>query len=470
MEVTAGAAAPFGHPALKPALRQGWRDLNNTQFGVTEARAVLLGPLDLATSAFLRLLDGTRGLPLLYAEAARAGLSEGYVNRLLDGLVRAGLLEDATGGGEGVARLREDSALVERLRPDLASLSLLDPRPCGALEALEARARARVLVRGAGRVGASVAALLSGAGVGRVEVMDGGRVDPGDVSPGGLPSTAVGQRRTEAARRLVREVGPARGRRQAPPDGPAVGGVPGQGGAQDGAGIGRAAGLREPDRYSLVVLAPRDGLAVHAPDPATAQPFLASGTPHLYAGVIETSAVVGPLVLPGATGCARCLDLGRADRDPGWPRLLAQWRSGRAHRAEAADVTLAAAAAGLAAAHALSFLDGRLPASTGARWEAALPGADWRSCSLPPHPRCGCGADRAARVDQEPEADRRARTGHADQAPRTPHTKQAARAAHGDQAAQTVHAARAGERLGSRKRGGREEPSGSRVRGDTMAG
>lgn len=419
---------------------------------------MVLGPLDLATSAFLRLLDGTRGLPLLYAEAARAGLSEGYVDRLLDGLVRAGLLEDATGGGEGAARLREDSALMERLRPDLASLALLDPRPCGALETLGARARARVLVRGAGRVGASVAALLSGAGVGRVEVMDGGRVDPGDVSPGGLPPSAVGQRRAEAARRLVREVAPARGRRQAPPDGPAAGRVPRQGGAEGGADAGRAPGVREPEGYSLVVLAPRDGLAVHAPDPATVEPFLGSGTPHLYAGVIETSAVVGPLVLPGATGCARCLDLGRADRDPGWPRLLAQWRSGRAHRAEAADLTLAAATAGLAAAHALAFLDGGLPASTGARWEAALPGGDWRSRSLSPHPRCGCGAAHEARARR---VDRAARGDRADRADR---------AAHEDQAAHAAHVARAGERLGGRTRGEGEDPSGSRARGDTMAG
>ncbi|MEV0849435.1 TOMM precursor leader peptide-binding protein [Streptomyces sp. NPDC049954] len=413
-------AAPLGHPALKPALRQGWRDLNNTQFGVTEARAVVLGPLDLATSAFLRLLDGTRGLPLLYAEAARAGLSEGYVDRLLDGLVRAGLLEDATGGGEGAARLREDSALMERLRPDLASLSLLDPRPCGALERLGVRARARVLVRGAGRVGASVAALLSGAGVGRVEVMDGGRVDPGDVSPGGLPPSAVGQRRAEAARRLVREMAPAHGRRQAPPDEPAGGRVPRQSGAGGGAGggtdAGRAPGARESEGYSLVVLAPRDGLAVHAPDPATAEPLLASGTPHLYAGLIESSAVVGPLVLPGATGCARCLDLGRADRDPAWPRLLAQWRSGRAHRAEAADLALAAAAAGLAAAHALTFLDGGLPASTGARWEAALPGGDWRSRSLSPHPLCGCGAAHETRAGRAGRADEAAREDRAEQA------------------------------------------------------
>jgi hypothetical protein len=41
---------------------------------------------------------------------------------------------------------------------------------------------------------------------------------------------------------------------------------------------------------------------------------------------VEGTGVVGPLVLPGGTACAGCLELGRADRDPGRPRLLAQWR------------------------------------------------------------------------------------------------------------------------------------------------
>ena len=95
--------------------------------------------------------------------------------------------------------------------------------------------------------------------------------------------------------------------------------------------------------------------------------------------MIEATGVVGPLVLPGGTACAGCLALTRTDRDPQWPRMLTQWRSGRRNAVQACDLGLATAVAGLAAAHALSFLDGELPASTGARWEAALPLLDWRS-------------------------------------------------------------------------------------------
>ena len=151
------------------------------------------------------------------------------------------------------------------------------------------------------------------------------------------------------------------------------------------------------ETLSLVLIAPRDGLAVHSPTPEAAEDLVAAGVPHLYAGVVEATGVVGPLVLPGGTGCAHCLLLGRTDRDPHWPRLLAQWRSGQAGRqVQACDLGLASAVAGLAAAHALAFLDGELPSSTGARWEAAAPGLDWHARPVWPHPDCPCGAGERA--------------------------------------------------------------------------
>ncbi|NEB73888.1 TOMM precursor leader peptide-binding protein, partial [Streptomyces sp. SID14478] len=153
----------------------------------------------------------------------------------------------------------------------------------------------------------------------------------------------------------------------------------------------------EPERderaLSLVIVTPRDGLAIHSPDPSGVDDLIAAGIPHLYAGVAEATGIVGPLVLPGGTGCAQCLLLDRTDRDPTWPRLLAQWRSGHAARQiQACDLGLATAVAGLAAAHGLAFLDGELPSSTGARWEASTPGLDWHARPVWPHPQCPCGA------------------------------------------------------------------------------
>ncbi|MEW2531175.1 TOMM precursor leader peptide-binding protein [Streptomyces olivaceus] len=365
------------HPMVKPALRRGWRDLNTVQFGMTPAHALTLAPVDTATGGFLELLNGTRGPALLREEGHRMDLPEGHVDRVVERLAGAGLLDDSRGGGPAAEALREKKDVLDRLRPDLATLSLTTSAPGDAIRHLAARRALRVGVRGAGRVGAALAGLLSGAGVGEVDVRDGGCVEPWDVAPGGLPARSVGDRRDAAARRVVRAAapgGPPRRSPAAPPDG-------------NGPGL------------SLVVVAPRDDVAVHTPDPASVESLMASGTPHLYAGVVEGTGVVGPLVLPGETGCAGCLYADRTDRDPAWPRLVAQWRSGRPRPVPPCDLTLAATVAGLAAAHALAFLDGGTPAGTGVRWEVSLPALRWHARPVAAHPACPCGA--AAEGKQE---------------------------------------------------------------------
>ncbi|MFF2065181.1 TOMM precursor leader peptide-binding protein [Streptomyces sp. NPDC058200] len=361
------------HPMVKPALRHAWRERQTVQFGVTPAHAVLVGPVDTATGSFLELLDGTRGLPLLREEARAMGLPDGRADSLVERLTAAGVIDDSDAGGRAADALRNRAGALDRMRPDLASLSVVHPEPGAGIRRLAARRAMRVQVRGAGRVGAAVASVLAASGVGRLDVLDGGCAQEWDVAPGGLPAGSVGERRDVAARQLVRRSAPGRAPRAAE--------------------LAESCGEGEPP-LSLVVVAPRDGLAAYAPDPAAAEPWIATGTPHLYAGVIEGTGLVGPLVLPGGTACAGCLARGRADRDPGWPRMLAQWGSGRRRAAAvpACDLGLATTVAGLAAAHALSFLDGELPAGTGARWELSLPLLDWRSERIVPHPDCPCGA------------------------------------------------------------------------------
>ncbi|MER7372031.1 TOMM precursor leader peptide-binding protein [Streptomyces lanatus] len=357
---------------MKPALKRGWRDLNTVQFGMTPAHALTLGPMDTATGSFLDLLNGTRGLELLREEGRRMELPDGHVDTLVRRLASAGLLDDAKGGGPAGDTLRGKKEALDRLRPDLASLSLTTSEPGEAISRLTARRSLRVQVRGAGRVGALVASLLSAAGVGEVDVRDIGRVDPWDVTPGGLPAEAIGDRRDEAARRTARHCAPDRPPRRT-----------------------RHTRLGEESTgHSLVIIAPRDDVAVHAPSPSATEPLITSGTPHLYAGVVEATGMVGPLVLPGETPCAGCLHEGRTDRDPAWPRLVAQWRSGTARTRDVrpCDLTLATTVAGLTAAHALTFLDGRLPSSAGARWEVSLPALTWHARPVWAHPACPCGA------------------------------------------------------------------------------
>ncbi|MFD7966102.1 ThiF family adenylyltransferase [Streptomyces zaomyceticus] len=377
------------HPMVKPALRRAWRSLRRVQFGITPAHAVVLDPVDRETGTLLGLLDGTRGTESLRAEARALGLPEGHLEALVGRLESAGLLADASTGRPGKAGPTAGAVDpgLDPLRADLASLSVVHPAPERAVRTLAARGSLRVQVRGAGRVGATVAALLAAAGVGGVEVVDSGRVEPWETAPGGLPAEAVGERRATAARRLV---GRWRRSRGGPGDRRGAGR---SGGSAPGGRSGSGEGFGEVG-LSLVVVTPRDGLGAYVPDPLPAERWVATGTPHLYAGVLEATGTVGPLVLPGGTACARCLQEGRIDREPAWPRLLAQWRSGAPHPLPACDLGLATAVAGLAAAHALAFLDGDLPASTGTRWEASLPLLEWRAERLRPHPACPCGAAR----------------------------------------------------------------------------
>ncbi|WP_031506027.1 ThiF family adenylyltransferase, partial [Streptomyces megasporus] len=349
------------HPMIKPALRRAWRDRHTVQYGVTPAHAVLLGPVDTATGSFLDLFDGTRSLPRLREAAEAMGLGADTAERMVARLTAAGLLDDATAHRQTAFRVED------RLRPDLGSLSVLHPEPGGGVRRLAARAAARVQVRGAGRVGATVAALLSAAGVGQVDVVDGGCVAPWDTAPGGIAAERTGERRASAATRAVRRA-TAGGRSSRPGPG------------EPEAGLG------------LVVLAPRDGLSAYAPDPAAAEELVAGGHPHLYAGVVEGTGFVGPLVLPGSTACAECLVRGRSDREPTWPLLVAQWRSARRSGVPACDVALATVVAGATASCALGFLDGDETWAANTRRQWVLPELRSESDPVPAHAGCPCGA------------------------------------------------------------------------------
>ncbi|AUG79580.1 hypothetical protein CFP65_4861 [Kitasatospora sp. MMS16-BH015] len=350
-------------PTLKPALSRVWRDQDTLQFGTLRRHARVVDEVSRPVAAFLDLLDGTRERPALLAAGERLGLGEGLAEELLGSLEQGGLLDDTAATTEALAH--HPKARQELLAPDLASLSLVHPEPGEAAAVLTARARARVEVRGAGRVGAAIGTALAAAGVGTVDLLDQGRVTAADCSPAGLAPGEIGRLRSTAAREAVhRAVGApptARGRR---PEGPPA----------------------------LVVLAPRDGSAAFAGLAAESQQLMRAGVPHLYVGVLEHLGVVGPLVVPGVSACGSCATLTRRDEDDCWPRLLAQLLPGApgGPRSPACDTTLATALAGLAALHVTLHLDGVPPPSVDGWCEISAADGMTRRLRLRPHPECGC--------------------------------------------------------------------------------
>ena len=333
-------------PQLAPSARRLWRDRDTLQLGRTPGRAVVLAGVDTALRSLLALLDGTRDRAGVVVAAAQQGCSPPAAEAVLDLLDGAGLLEDAAEDRSVLAGLRRGER--DRLGSDLASLQLVRPRQ--ALPATQQRRAARVVVEGAGRVGAPLAALLAVAGVGAIDVVDDGLTRPQDCGVGGLALSAVGRRRGEAARELVMAVAPS---------------------------VVTAPGAL-PD---LVVLAPAAGMPVLDPP---------RHLPHLLAEVREGTGVVGPLVRPGESACLHCLDLARTDRDPGWPALAAQL-SLPASAVAPCDAALALAVTAQAAQQVLALLDGGAdPAAVGGTLELALPDWRWRRRSWQVHPGCGC--------------------------------------------------------------------------------
>jgi bacteriocin biosynthesis cyclodehydratase domain-containing protein len=346
-------------PQLKPALPRLWRDPTTLQLGLDPQRALLLSGVDVADLAVLDLLDGRRPMDDVVELARRRGHDAGRVRELVDFLLDAAALDDAAATSDAGSRTIHpvSPAAGSTLEPDLLSLSLLHRTPGAATRVMRARRATTVEVLGAGRVGATVASLLAAAGIGHLDIDDDGPLRTADVAPGGLRGAGgTSASRGAETRRLLSAVTTTRDRPASSP--PAV--------------------------------------SVLAPTTALLAPELLSRTrdrPHLPVLVRETTAVVGPLVVPGRTPCCRCVELARGDRDPGWPSLSAQLL-GSPRRIEPCDVVLATLAASLAAAQLLSFLDApdAQPPVLGAVLEIGLADLRLRRRTVRPYPGCGCGA------------------------------------------------------------------------------
>jgi hypothetical protein len=213
-----------------------------------------------------------------------------------------------------------------------------------------------VVVEGAGRVGAPLAAVLAASGIGRVVVRDGGLATAGDAVVGGIAAADEGRPRSAAAADAVRRANPLTDLCPLPPGAPA----------------------------DLVVLTGPWA----ASDPLAAG-VQRAGTPHLVATVRGQTGVVGPLVLPGRTACLRCGDLHRRDEDPAWPALAAQLTA--ADPPPSGTTVTCLLTAVTAAVQVLAYLDrSGAPLTLDGTVELRPPDLLPRFRRWPRHPSCGC--------------------------------------------------------------------------------
>ncbi|ABW10395.1 UBA/THIF-type NAD/FAD binding protein [Parafrankia sp. EAN1pec] len=365
-------------PVLKPGLRRLWRDSTTLQIGVDPLRAVIITDLSPADVSALDALDqpGPHLDPGGQADDPATQV-------MIEMLAQAGLLDDSA----DTEPAPQDDADHGRLAPDVAAMSLatFGVRPPSSV--LAARSLARVVVRGAGRIGAQIAALLTAAGVGQVIVDDPGSTSAADVAPGGLRFDDIGRPRALAAHSAMGRVG---------------GGAPRPPRSSRPARSPRSPEI-EPFRPDLVLLAPVGIPLVH-PDECLG--LERSGVPHLLAGVRETTGIVGPLVVPGVSSCLHCQHLYRDARDPDWPILALQMVRPSERGPDPCEISLATLVASMAAMQALDYLETRpsagrgsaagLPATAGGTLEVSRSDLRIRRRTWPVHPECPCRTARAA--------------------------------------------------------------------------
>ncbi|GAB3160878.1 ThiF family adenylyltransferase [Myceligenerans halotolerans] len=337
-------ATPRAALRLRPGTPVVMRSGDAVQCGTDPRWALVLDGLTRAEASWLRDLTDRRHVTPEQS-AARRGVHPDRRDLILDALARAGMLvpspaavRNVVAPGHGAA----DARTLGMLRVDGAGLATLADR-----------AAATVALAGLGRIGAAIALLLTGAGVGRLVLHDPQPVQTTDIGLGAHTERDVGDPRDVALARLL-------ARRSAALD-------------------LQVNGDAEPD--VAVVVESRAAL------PARFTRLMSAGIPHLSVVAREADVAVGPLVLPGRSACVACLDADRADQDRDWHLIAAQLRQGPEQPHEAALTALAAATA---AGQVLAQLDGHRPTAVGSCLEIALPDCLPRVRRFDPHPRCGC--------------------------------------------------------------------------------
>lgn len=310
---------------LSPDLAVVQRNDTTIQIGTEAPRRVILSPVPPhARDVLIRL--GEAGS--LSAAIERLGGDARHWKRLFRRLAAGDLLESSHADRAFPPSLTgEWMTLIHRFGHQVADRVLM------------ARADATVVVEGDGVVADTIGGLLDSAGIGRIHQWAG---------PGAAGASAADPRAHAGADgRVARRV---RYHRPAPQTRPTVVVLAG---AQEPA-VGRAAAL------------------------------VTAVTPHLLVQVTSARLLVGPLVLPGRSACANCIDRHRRDADPEWSVIASA-------SPPQPSALLAHSAATLAAAQVLDLVDAvRRPAAIDATIEQSAGSSGPQRRIWSTHAACQC--------------------------------------------------------------------------------
>jgi hypothetical protein len=324
-------------PMLRPGLAVAWRSPGSLHLGVGDPDPVVVSGLSTGARSVLALMDGTRTVAQLVAQATGCHPLEVY--ELVEHLIAARALIDA---GRWPGGMGAPAARRERLLPDLMASAPSDPDRWW-----DSLSRAHVTVVGASRLGAITARALAESGIGRVSVDDPRTVTLADVALGGFGIDDVGTTRSAL---LHAHPGPPSPR--AKPDA----------------------------ERQLVVLTDAVDVDVRA------RALTARGAAYLVVSCRERLGWVGPFHEPGRSPCHFCVELHRRDRDPSWPDV---WRQRTWDASPVALASVAAITAHAAASHVVAWaVDEAVPSMHGVIEIGGDAGG--RTWPTSPHPECGC--------------------------------------------------------------------------------
>lgn len=325
------------HLALNPLFAVAWRAPGRVQIGLDPDAGFILDGITPAQERLLEALTHGVDARALHRLGTRHGVAKQGVDDFVDTLGRHGALLTPPPQGCG----------------HLTAVAAAQPAdgPADAWHLVQRRRQATVLVIGGGSpAGLDLIELLRGEGVGQIVIDDDSPVTSTDLATGHYRDVDLGRPRMDAL----------------------AGRHP----------IVRAGRVRDGLRPTLAVL-----VADWAVSPRHYDPLLREDIPHLGLVLREHTALVGPYVVPGRTGCLRCTDMYRADRDPDWVTVLAQVgearRRGRPGLLQRLSTTTACA-------ETLCALDGRDPVTLGCTLELSLANPVPTVRAWPAHARCGC--------------------------------------------------------------------------------
>lgn len=281
---------------------------------------------------------------------------------------RRSVLVPATSAPALMAAIREGApaeVLEPFLAPTITDATTLDPvlRLNLAKHPVSGAAATQVRVHGAGRLGMTIALLLTGSGLPHVRLIDPRPVTLDDITPWGASRIDVGARRDQVCAAIMERV-----RRDA---------------------LHRQSHPEHTERH-LVVYAADQRADWPWVDVAVCDQWLSRDVPHIVATTAGAVGAVSHVIEPGATACARCAFHMRCDRDRDWPLIDTQVAGKPSVDSAPLPVVLDTAMRTVARVVTwLNTADGGAQGLTLVTWpDGGMEVEPWH-----PHPLCGCSWD-----------------------------------------------------------------------------